>query len=52
MAERMIAMCKSGPVDAYGRPCQQDGEAALDATDSPDFIDEPAAPSSAGLDAA
>ena len=27
-------------------------EAALDATDSPDFIDEPAALSSAGLDAA
>ncbi len=27
-------------------------EAALDATDSPDFVDDPAAPSSAGLDVA
>jgi hypothetical protein len=52
MAERMIAARKSGLVDADGRPCQQDGEAALDATDSPDFVDDPAAPSSAGLDAA
>jgi len=52
MAERMIAARKSGLVDAYGRPCQQDDEVALDAADSSDFIDEPAAPSSAGLDAA
>ena len=52
MAERMIAARTPGPVEADGRPCQQDGEAALDATDSHDFIDEPAASSSAGLDAA
>jgi hypothetical protein len=52
MAERMIAARRSGLVDADGRPRQRDGEAALDATDSPDFVDDPAAPSSAGLDVA
>jgi len=52
MAERMMAARRSGLVDADGRPRQGDGEAALDAADSPDFVDEPAAPSSAGLDVA
>ena len=52
MAERMIAARKSGLVDADGRPRPRDGEAALDAADSPDFVDDPAAPSSAGLDVA
>jgi hypothetical protein len=52
MAERMIAARQSGLVDADGRPRSGDGEAALDATESPDFIDDSAAPSSAGLDAA
>ena len=31
MAERMIAARRSGLVDADGRPCPRDGEAALDA---------------------
>jgi hypothetical protein len=52
MAERLVAARRSGLVDADGRPRPGDGEAALDAADSPDFVDEPAAPSSAGLDAA
>jgi hypothetical protein len=52
MAERMIAARRSGLVDADGRPCQRDGEAALDATDAPDSVDDPGAPSSARLDAA
>ncbi len=52
MAERMIAARRSGLVDADGRPRPGDGEAALDATDSIDFVDEPGAPSSAGLDVA
>jgi len=52
MAERMIAARQSGLVDADGRPRRHDGEPALDATDSPDFVDDPAAPSSAGLDVA
>lgn len=52
MAERMIAAREAGPVDAFGRPRPADGEAALDAKDSADFVDETAAPSSAGLDAA
>jgi len=52
MAERLVAARRSGLVDADGRPCQRDGEAALDGANSADFVDEPAAPSSAGLDAA
>jgi hypothetical protein len=52
MAERMIAARRSGLVDADGRPRPGDSEAALDATDSPDFVGDPAAPSSAGLDVA
>ena len=52
MAERLIAARRSGLVDADGRPRQGDGEAALDAADSPDFVDDPAAPASAGLDVA
>ena len=52
MAERMIAARKSGLVDADGRPCPPDGAADLDATDSLDSVDDPAAPSSAGLDVA
>ena len=52
MAERMIAARQSGLVDADGRPRPGAGEAALDAADSPDFVDDPAAPSSAGLDVA
>ena len=52
MAERMIAARKSGLVDADGRPCPPKGEAALDAVDDLDFVDDSAAPSSAGLDAA
>ena len=52
MAERMIAARQSGLVDADGRPCPRGGEAALDATDDLDLVDDPAAPSSAGLDAA
>ena len=52
MAERMIAARRSGLVDADGRPRRRDGEAALDATDGPDFVDDPDAPASAGLDGA
>jgi len=52
MAERMIAARRSGLVGADGRPRPRDGEAALDAADSPDFVDDPAAPASAALDAA
>jgi hypothetical protein len=52
MAERMMAARRSGLVDADGRPRPVDAEAALDAADSPDFIDDPDAPSSAGLDVA
>jgi DNA-binding Lrp family transcriptional regulator len=52
MAERMIAARRSGLVDADGRPCPDAGKTALDATDSPDFVDDPAPPSSAGVDAA
>ena len=52
MAERMIAARKSDPVDAGGRAPPPTGEAALDAEDSLDFVDEPAAASSPGLDAA
>ena len=52
MAERMVAARQSGLVDADGRPRQHIGEAALDAADSLDCVDDPAAPSSAGLDAA
>ncbi len=52
MAERLIAARRSGLVDAEGRPRSRDGEAALDAADSPDFVDDPDAPSSAGLDVA
>ena len=52
MAERMIAARRSGLVDADRRPRPGVGEAALDATDSPDFVDDSAATSSAGLDAA
>jgi hypothetical protein len=52
MAERMVAARRSGLDDADGRPRPRDGEAALDATDSPDFVDERGAPSSARLDVA
>ena len=52
MAERMIAARRAGLVDADGRPCPGAGKTALDETDSPDFVDDLAAPSSAGLDAA
>jgi len=52
MAERLIAARKSGLVDAEGRPQPRGRESALDAVDNLDFVDEPAAPSSAGLDAA
>jgi hypothetical protein len=52
MAERMVAARSSGLADADGRPRSGDGEAALDAADSPDFVDDPDAPSSAGLDVA
>jgi DNA-binding Lrp family transcriptional regulator len=52
MAERMIASRKPGLVDAVGGSRQDAGETALDAADSSDFVDEPAAASSAGLDAA
>ncbi len=52
MAERLVAARRSGLVDADGRPRSGDGEAALDGADNPDFVDDPAAPSSAGLDAA
>jgi hypothetical protein len=52
MAERMIAARQSGLVDAEGRPRPRGAEAALDAADSADFVEEPAAPSSAGLDVA
>ncbi len=52
MAERMVAARRSGLADADGRPRSGDGEVALDATDSPDFVDDPDAPSSAGLDVA
>ena len=52
MAERMIAARQSGLVDAEGRPRPRGAEATLDAADSPDFVEEPAAPSSAGLDVA
>jgi hypothetical protein len=52
MAERMVAARRSGLADADGRPRPRDGEAALDVADSPDFVDEPDAPSSAGLDVA
>jgi hypothetical protein len=48
----MIAARRSGLVDADGRPRPGDGENALDAADSPDFVDDPDAPSSAGLDVA
>ncbi len=51
VAERLVAARRSGLVDADGRPRSGDGEAALDAADNPDFVDDPAAPSSAGLDA-
>jgi hypothetical protein len=37
---------------APGENDSTDAEAPLDATDSPDFVDDPAAPSSAGLDIA
>ena len=50
MAERMIAARRAGLVD--GRPGQRGDEAALDVTDGPDFVDDPAAASSAGLDIA
>jgi hypothetical protein len=52
MAERMIAARQSGLVDADGRPCQRDGESALDASEIPDFVNDPAAPSNARLDVA
>ena len=52
MAERMIAARRSGLVDADRRPRPGVGEAALDATDSADFVEVPAAPSSARLDVA
>jgi hypothetical protein len=52
MAERLVAARRSGLVDADGRPRPGDGEATLDAADSPDFVDDPDAASSAGLDAA
>ena len=52
MAERMIAARPPGLVDADGRPYPPAGEATLDEAEGLDFIDEPAAPSSAGLDAA
>ena len=52
MAERMVAARRSGLVDADGRSPPGDGEAALDAADSPDFVGDPDAPSSAGLDVA
>ncbi len=52
MAERLVAARRSGLVDADGRPRSGDGEAALDGADNPDFVDDPAAPSSAGLDVA
>ena len=52
MAERTIATRRAGPVDADGRPRQRDDEATLDVTDGPDFIADPAAASSAGLDIA
>ena len=52
MAERMIAARRSGLVDADGRPRPADAGATLDAADSPDFVYDLAAPSSAGLDVA
>ena len=52
MAERRIATRRAGLVDADGRPRQGDNEAALDVTDGPNFIADPAAASSAGLDIA
>ena len=52
MAKRMIASRKPGLVDADAGSRQDAGETALDAADSSDFVDEPAAASSAGLDAA
>jgi DNA-binding Lrp family transcriptional regulator len=52
MAEGLVAARWPGLVDADERPRPRDAEAALDATDSPDFVDEPDAPSSAGLDVA
>ena len=52
MAERMVAARRSGLVDADGRLHPRDGETALDAADDSDFVDDPAAPSSAGPDEA
>ena len=52
MAKRMIAARRSGLVDADGRPCPAKGGVALDGADAVDFVDGPAATSSAGLDAA
>jgi hypothetical protein len=52
MAQRMNATRRAGLPDADGRPLQGDDEAAIDATDDPDFIGDSAAASSAGLDIA
>ena len=52
MAERMLADRQSGLADADGRPRPADGETALDAVDDADSVDDSAATSSAGLDAA
>jgi hypothetical protein len=52
MTERLIAARQSGLVDADGRPHPPGAEPALDAADSPDFVDQSAAPSSAELDIA
>ena len=52
MAERMIASRPPGGVDVDGQPYPPRFEAALDATDSVDCVDESAAASSAELDVA
>ena len=52
MTERLIAARQSGLVDADGRPHPPGAEPALAAADSPDFVDQSAAPSSAELDIA
>jgi hypothetical protein len=52
MAERLIAARQSGLVDADGRPHPPGPAPALDAAEGLDFVDQPAAPSSAALDIA
>jgi hypothetical protein len=52
MAENLEQRRERHGEAAPGEADSTDAEAALDATDSPDFVDDPAAPSSAGLDIA